>query len=38
VDNHEEGKAINFTKLGGPIMASLAGLNERVQSLEGGGE
>lgn len=34
VTEHSEGKMIDFGQLGGPIMASLADINERIKSLE----
>lgn len=31
-----EGKAIDFSKMGGPILAALASMNTRIKELEGG--
>lgn len=35
VEDTEDGKMVDFSKLGGPIMAILAHLNERLNELEG---
>jgi hypothetical protein len=35
VENHREGKKIDYSKLGGPVLASLASLNKRINELEG---
>lgn len=35
VDNSSEGKSIDYSQLGGPMLASLASLNQRIKNLEG---
>lgn len=35
VTDNPEGKSIDYSKMGGPIMAALASLNERLNELEG---
>jgi hypothetical protein len=35
VEDTPEGKAIDYSKMGGPMLAALASLNERLGDLEG---
>lgn len=35
VEEHSDGKYIDYNKLGGPILAALADMNERVKKIEG---
>ena len=35
IEEHPDGKHVDFEKMGGPILAALAGINDRLKKIEG---